>query len=184
VKSLNEFPDIVLSSFHSSLKSKTTAMPNSRKSKLLLIFLPVFFTACESRMEVKIGGGKLPLPGTWELISGTTIEGKDTVFTDYTKNRRFIKVINQTHFAFTGHDLKKGKDTVTAFFTSGAGTYALVDSNYTEHLEFCSDRAWEGNDFSFTITIQNDTLTQTGIEKIEKIGVNRLNIERYKRVGK
>ena len=156
-------------------------MAYARKLRLLFILLPVLFTACESKMEVKLGNGTLPLAGTWELISGTTIQGKDTAFTDYTKNRKFIKIINQTHFAFTGHDLNKGKDSANAFYTSGAGTYSLVDSNYTEHLEYCSDRAWEGNDFSFTITIQNDTLTQTGVEKIEKIGVNRLNIERYKR---
>ncbi len=101
--------------------------------------------------------------------------------TDYTKNRKFLKIINGTHFAFVGHDLNKGKDSL-AFYTSGAGTYTLNDSVYTEHLQFCSDRAWEGNDFPFHILIQNDTLTQTGIEKIEKIGVNRLNIERYVRV--
>jgi hypothetical protein len=116
--------------------------------------------------------------GTWELISGTTIQGKDTSVTDYTKNKKFLKIINGSHFAFVGHDLKKGKDTL-AFYTSGAGTYTLTDSLYTEHLQFCSDRAWEGNDFSFTILIKDDTLTQTGIEKVEKIGVNRLNIERY-----
>ncbi len=116
--------------------------------------------------------------GTWKLISGTTIQGKDTSVTDYTKNKKFLKIINGSHFAFVGHDLTKGKDTL-AFYTSGAGTYTLTDSLYTEHLEFCSDRAWEGNDFPFTILIKDDTLTQTGIEKVEKIGVNRLNIERY-----
>jgi len=79
-----------------------------------------------------------------------------------------------------GHDLSKGKDSA-AFYTSGAGTYTLADSTYTEHLQFCSDRAWEGNDFTFTVSIRNDSLTQTGIEKIEKINVNRLNIERYVR---
>ncbi len=122
-----------------------------------------------------------PLIGTWELVSGTTIQGKDTTVTDYTKNKKFLKIINATHFAFVGHDLNKGKDSL-AFYSSGAGTYTLKDSSYTEHLQFCNDRAWEGNDFSFTILIQNDSLTQTGIEKIEKINVNRLNIERYVRV--
>jgi len=58
----------------------------------------------------------------------------------------------------------------------------LVDSSYTEHLEFCSAREWENNDFHFTISIRNDTLIQTGIEKVESAGVNRLNIEKYVRV--
>jgi hypothetical protein len=122
------------------------------------------------------------LIGTWELVSGTTIQGKDTTVTDYTKDRKFLKIINGSHFSFIGHDLNKGKDSLHVFYTSGAGTYTLTDTSYTEHLQFCSDRVWEGNDFTFHILIQNDSLTQTGIEKIEKINVDRLNIERYVRV--
>jgi Lipocalin-like domain len=145
------------------------------------VFILLALTACESKQN-----SDKPAPpvnsmiGTWELVSGTTIQGRDTTFTDYTKNRKFLKIINGTHFSFVGHDLSKGKDSA-AFYTSGAGTYALSDSTYTEHLQFCSDRAWEGNDFTFTVSIRNDSLTQTGIEKIEKINVNRLNIERYVR---
>ena len=56
-----------------------------------------------------------PMIGTWELVSGTTIQGKDTTFTDYTKNRKFLKIINSTHFAFVGNDLTKGKDSL-AFY--------------------------------------------------------------------
>ena len=123
----------------------------------------------------------LPIDGTWQLISGTTIEKGDTTITYYTKNLSFIKIINKTHFAFLKHDLTKGKDT-SAVFGSGGGSYSLKDSLYTEHLEYCSDRAWEGNDFTFTITIKNDTLIQSGIEKVENAGVNRLNIEKYVRV--
>ena len=152
--------------------------------KLLSTALLFLFelAACESKHDMdKPAQPANPLIGTWELVSGTTIQGKDTTVTDYTKNKKFLKIINDGHFSFVGHDLSKGKDSA-AFYTSGAGTYTLTDSNYTEHLQFCSDRAWEGNDFSFTIVIQNDSLTQTGIEKIEKINVNRLNIERYVRV--
>ena len=90
-------------------------------------------------------------------------------------------MINDSHFAFAGHDLNKGKDS-TAFFSSGSGKYELADSNYTEHLQYCNDRQWEGNDFHFTVTISNDTLIQQGIEKIDSIGVNRLNIEKYIRL--
>ena len=123
----------------------------------------------------------VPITGTWKLFSGTLIEKGDTTVTDYTKNQSFIKIINNSHFAFLLHDLKNGKDS-SAVFSSGGGSYSLKDSLYTEHLEYCSDRQWEGHDFQFTITIQNDTLTQKGVEKIEKIGVDRINIERYVRV--
>ncbi|HEV3224286.1 MAG TPA: hypothetical protein VGZ90_15495 [Puia sp.] len=149
--------------------------------KLLSAFILILagLISCESNKNTEMPVAPVnPMIGTWELISGTTIQGKDTAVTVYTKNKKFLKIINGTHFSFVGHDLTKGKDTL-AFYTSGAGTYTLADSLYTEHLQFCSDRAWEGNDFSFTILIKDDTLTQTGIEKVEKIGVNRLNIERY-----
>ena len=125
----------------------------------------------------------IPLEGTWKLLSGTTIEKGDSTVTDYTKGKEFIKIINDTHFAFLSHDLNKGKDSAAAF-SSGGGSYSLADSLYTEHLEYCSDRQWEGNSFEFTITISGDTLTQKGIEKIENIGVNRINIEKYIRVKK
>jgi hypothetical protein len=144
-------------------------------------FVLFFLPACESKQNTdKPASPANPMIGTWQLITGETIQGKDTTITDYTKNRKFLKIINDTHFSFVGHDLTKGKD--SAFYSSGAGTYDLKDSSYTEHLQFCSDREWEGHDFTFTVSIQNDSLTSTGIEKLEKINVNRLNIEKYVRV--
>jgi hypothetical protein len=123
----------------------------------------------------------IPLLGTWRLITGTIVEKGDSVVTDYTTKVSFIKIINDTHFAFLQHDLNKGKDS-GAVFVAGGGSYSLKDSLYTEHLEYCSARDWEGNDFTFTIEIKNDTLIQTGIEKVESAGVNRLNIEKYVKV--
>jgi hypothetical protein len=123
---------------------------------------------------------RLPITGTWKLISGTLIEKGDTTVTWYTKDVSFIKIINDTHFAFLSHDLNKGKDS-SAMYSSGGGSYSLKNNQYTEHLEYCNDRQWEGNDFSFTISINKDTLIQTGIEKVADAGVNRLNIEKYVR---
>ncbi|MBC7826861.1 MAG: hypothetical protein H7122_03875 [Chitinophagaceae bacterium] len=122
-----------------------------------------------------------PIVGTWKLITGTLIEKGDTVVTEYTRNASFLKIINDTHFAFIHHDLHKGKDSA-AVFSSGGGSYSLKDSLYTEHLEYCSAREWEGHDFTFTIDIKNDTLIQSGVEKIESEGINRVNIEKYVRV--
>jgi hypothetical protein len=122
-----------------------------------------------------------PIQGTWKLLTGTLIDKGDTTVTDYTKDKEFIKIINATHFAFLSHDLNKGKDS-SAMFSAGGGKYSLKDSVYTEHLEYCNDRQWEGNDFQFTVTINNDTLIQQGVEKIDSIGVNRLNIEKYVRI--
>lgn len=137
--------------------------------------------SCTAKTSIEVKGPSLPIEGTWKLITGTLIEKGDTVVTQYTKNISFIKIINNTHFAFMLHDLKKGKDT-TATYSSGGGAYTLKDSLYTEHLEYCSDRAAEGYDFTFTIRINNDTLTQHGIEKIESKGIERMNTEVYVRI--
>ena len=122
------------------------------------------------------------IAGTWKLISGTLIENGDTVVTDYTKDVSFIKIINDTHFAFLEHDLTKGKDT-SAVFVAGGGKYQLKDSLYTEHLEYCSAREWEGYSFNFTVAIKYDTLIQVGLEQVKEAGINRLNIEKYIRMS-
>jgi hypothetical protein len=147
-----------------------------RLATTIAIITMLLFIACTNNKKSS------PIAGTWRLLSGTVIEKKDTTITDYTKDKEFIKIINDSHFSFLGHDLNKGKDSATAFFTAGGGTYTLKDSAYTEHLEYCNDRQWEHNDFSFTITIHNDTLVQQGIEKVEGTGINRVNIEKYVRL--
>ena len=150
------------------------------KTRYVPVLLIILLAACNADTNIEDGKQTaLPIKGTWQLISGTTIEKNDTVITDYTKKISFIKIINDTHFAFLKHDLNKGKDSATATFESGGGSYSLKDSLYTEHLEYCSARQWEGNDFSFIVTIKNDTLIQSGIEKVDNAGINRLNIEKY-----
>lgn len=121
-----------------------------------------------------------PLIGTWKLLTGTLIEKGDTTVTDYTKNRSFIKIINESHFSFLNHTLRND----TTDFSAGGGTYSLNGNNYTERLEYCSAKEWEGHDFSFTVTIFGDTLVQSGIEKIESQGIDRINIEKYIRYKK
>ncbi|HEY0899333.1 MAG TPA: hypothetical protein VGD90_08355 [Sphingobacteriaceae bacterium] len=149
------------------------------KTKIALVIVAFAFFSCltEKRQET----GKKPIVGTWKLLSGTLIENGDTTITDYTRDVSFIKIINDTHFSFLQHDLKKGKDSA-AVFVSGGGRYSLTKDSYTEHLEYCSAREWEGNDFTFTITLKGDTLVQNGSEVVEAAGVNRVNIEKYLRV--
>jgi hypothetical protein len=143
--------------------------------------LIAFLFSCHSEIKTGSEAGPKRILGTWQLLKGTLIEKGDTTITDYTKNISFIKIINDTHFAFLQHDLSKGKDS-PAVYVSGGGRYSLKDSLYTEHLEYCSAREWEGNDFAFTVNFKNDTLTQYGLEKVESAGVNRINIEKYVRV--
>jgi hypothetical protein len=144
---------------------------------LLVIFLA---TSCQDSNSKKTV--RAPIEGTWKLISGTLIEKGDTTITDYTGHIAMIKIINATHFSFLNHDLKKGADS-TAVFAAGGGRYTISGDAYTEFLEYCSYREWEGNTFPFTVDIKGDTLIQQGIEKIENLGVERLNIEKYTRVA-
>jgi hypothetical protein len=154
------------------------------------LFIPILttitiFTSCQEQPKqgsaAVTSSGSNPLKGTWKLLNGTLIEKGDTVTTDYTKKNSFIKIINDTHFAFLQHDLKKGKDSA-ASFSAGGGKYTLKDSVYTEHLEYCTAREWEEHEFTFNIQIQNDTLIQRGVEIVETAGINRINIEKYTRV--
>jgi len=152
------------------------------KKQILLIATLIILISCSTSVQKNdTKQATIPIQGTWKLLTGTLIEKGDTTITDYTKDKEFIKIINDTHFAFLMHDLSKGKDSA-AEFSAGGGKYSLKDSLYTEHLEYCNDRQWEGNNFDFTVTINNDTLIQKGLEKIDSLGVNRINIEKYLRL--
>lgn len=152
--------------------------------KLTTILLASFFVSCNTTPK---GSGDKPAPlpiiGTWQLISATTTE-RDSTFSTFNPNHKMIKIITPTHFAFFNHDVKMGKDSATAAFSAGGGTYTLSDSLYTEHLEYFNQREWEDHTFSFIAAIKNDTFTQQGVEKLEKLGIDRLIVEKYKRIKK
>jgi len=148
------------------------------KQSVLLTLLSVLLISCNT--STKNNELSTPVKGTWELISGTTIVKDDTTHTDYTKGQKMIKIINDTHFAFLRHDLNQGKDS-SAIFDSGAGRYTLNGDQYTEYLDYCNHREWEGHTFTFKVLVVNDTLTQSGIEKVEEAGIDRMIIEKYTR---
>jgi hypothetical protein len=150
------------------------------KSTFVYCLVFVIIVSCNSSGD-KPTGTNLNIEGTWQLVTGTLIENGDTTVTDYTKDQAMIKIINETHFSFLNHDLKKEKDS-TAIFSAGGGRYLLEGDQYTEYLEYCNHREWEGHTFQFTINIDGDTLTQRGVEKIENLNVERYNIEKYTRV--
>ena len=147
------------------------------KWPLRLVFIIVMATSCGNKLKQS----PISIIGTWVLISATTTE-RDTTFSTFNPNSKMVKIINATHFAFLSHPLNMGKDSLTNVFTAGGGEYTLVDSIYTEHLEYFIDRKWENNKFQFVVKIVGDTLIQTGIEKIDKLGVNHVIVEKYKKV--
>ncbi len=93
-----------------------------------------------------------------------------------------IKILNPTHFAFLNHAVNAKQDSSAAPFSAGGGTYTLVDSTYTEHLDYFVDPAWENHTFEFVVTIAQDTLIQKGVEKLEELGIDRIIVEKYRRV--
>lgn len=141
---------------------------------ILILILIITITSCTSEKK------EIPLAGTWRLISAETTE-KDSTFSTFNPKTKMIKIINDSHFAFFNHDLNNGKDSTNAVFFGGGGKYTLKDSTYTENLEFFNNRQWENNKFEFIVKIKNDTLIQKGIEKIEKLGIDRVIVEKYVR---
>jgi hypothetical protein len=149
------------------------------KIKLSLLFIAIISYSC-SQNQTKTQNSDLPIVGTWELISATTTE-KDSTFSTFDPKLKMIKIINPDHFSFFQHDLTMGKEP-NPKFSAGAGKYTLVNDTYTEYLEYFSNREWENNKFEFKISIKNDTLIQQGVEKVEKLGIDRIITEKYKRV--
>lgn len=148
------------------------------KLSLALLLTATIFTSCGENSDKQ---KPIPLVGTWQLISATSTE-RDSTYSTFNPNNKMIKIITPTHFAFFNHDLTQGKDSTTATFAGGGGEYTLVDSVYTEHLQYFNLREWEDHKFQFVVKIQNDTLTQSGVEKLEKLGIDRVIVEKYVRV--
>lgn len=151
--------------------------------KALLSFLSavLVLSSCSHQTKQPEQTTSSPLIGTWKMVSAITIKGKDTTVTDYTVGKEFIKIITPTHFSFLSHDLSKGKDS-TASFVAGGGRVKMGEGKYTEYLDYCNSREWEGGIFELGYTIKGDTLITSSVEKIEKLGIDQLNMEKLIRV--
>lgn len=139
-----------------------------------IIALLFVFCACEKQSTSS-------LEGTWQLISATSTE-KDSTFSTFNPKVKMVKIINDSHFAFLSHDITGAKDSTRAAYTAGGGSYTLKDSLYSENLEYFIDPQWENHKFEFVVKIQNDTLVQKGVEKLEKLGIDRVIVEKYVRL--
>ncbi|MCB0610520.1 MAG: hypothetical protein KDD12_22545, partial [Lewinella sp.] len=97
------------------------------KNTLLLILPALIAISCAPKDRPE----PAPLLGTWKLLTGTTINGRDTSTVDYTQGQEMIKIITPTHFAFMRHDLNGGKDS-TAVYVAGGGRVGIKGNIYTE----------------------------------------------------
>src|SRR6187200_3038420 len=92
----------------------------------MLIFLMIIAACTESQKRDPQIADEVSLKGTWKLLTGILIEKGDTVVTDYTTDKSFIKIINDSHFAFLSHTLRKD----TTDFSAGGGDYSLNGNDY------------------------------------------------------
>lgn len=145
------------------------------KSRLFAALIAIS-TACSDQKDATETAPSII--GTWSLSSSRIITKGDTLVTFPVEGQEMIKIFNDQHFAFFKHDVDQGKGD-SAVFVAGAGIYELDGEKYTERLQYCNYREWENRDFHFTLKIENDTLIQSGIEKIDSLNVNQEILEIY-----
>ena len=135
-----------------------------------ICLLLVACTQTEKKKEVH------PVVGSWQLVYAH-IEQNDSIEVKDLENSSFIKIINDTHFAF----LNQVPETREGFY-GGAGTYTLVGDEYAEILEYVGNPVLRGHEFSFKVEFKGDTLIQSGVEKVEAAGMDRYIVEKYLRI--
>lgn len=139
------------------------------------ILVPVCLMVLGCQTPSGPSSSALPVQGTWRLITGTVVTKGVPAVTDYTRGKSFIKIINDSHFAFLTHDVNVPRDS-SNHFDGGGGNYTLKGDQYTERLDYYTDKQYEGKTYTFTLTFHGDTLVQHGME-----GPDRENTERYVR---
>ena len=118
------------------------------------------------------------ITGTWKMVYAE-IREKDSVQVKDLDSTDFIKIINETHFAFFNQDRGTAEN-----FMAGAGTYSFDGSQYVETLDFISVPEIRGHEFPFEVEIRGDSLIQQGHEKVEAAGIDRYILEKYIRLKK
>lgn len=150
------------------------------KKCVTLIISLIILAACTERKENKqveqLNNEKHKIVGTWKLFYGE-IKEKDSVQIKDLSNTDFIKIINETHFAFFNQDKETGEN-----FYGGGGTYSLDGNDYIERLNYVGVENVRGHEFPFTIEINGDTLIQYGLEEVKEANINRDIIEKYIRI--
>ncbi len=114
--------------------------------------------------------------GTWKLVYGEIRENDSLEVKDLSKSD-FIKIINDTHFAF----FNQNKNSSLGFY-GGAGTYELKGTDYIETLNYIESESYRGHQFPFTVEIKGDSLIQFGLEEIQEANIKRHIVEKYIRI--
>ena len=150
------------------------------KNVFILFFLVFSIIACQQKKETaKILEAKPvnKIIGTWKMVYADIKENDSLQIKDLSKSE-FVKIINESHFAFFNQD-----HTDATLFYGGGGTYTLENDTYTEKLQFTSVDDVRNHEFPFTIEIKNDTLIQYGLEEIKEANIKRHIVEKYIRIN-
>lgn len=144
----------------------------------LLLTSIILFSCKESKTETDkiISNKKNPIEGSWKLVYADITEN-DSVQVKDLNNNDFIKIINETHFAFFNQDRGTNEN-----YVAGAGTYSFNGEDYIETLNFIPAVAYRNHVFPFKVEIKGDTLIQHGHEKIEEADLDRYILEKYIRI--
>lgn len=124
----------------------------------------LLLTSCNTLLSPE-DKNEIDLNGTWKMVYA---EIKDLTHTS------FIKIINDSHFAFFNQDENNQNS-----FYGGAGTYMLDHNKYIETLSYTSIDAVRNHEFPFTIEMKGDTLIQFGLEHVKEANINREIVEKY-----
>ncbi|AUS06558.1 hypothetical protein [Pseudotamlana carrageenivorans] len=92
------------------------------------------------------------ISGTWKMVYAKIIENDSTMVKDLS-HTEFIKIINDSHFAFFNQDLNNDEN-----FYGGGGTYLLNGDDYQEVLSYTSAKHLKDHSFSFKVQFKGDTL--------------------------
>lgn len=144
-----------------------------------LCLIPLFFSCNDykEKLKVKKTQSELNIVGSWELVYADVLENDSLQIKDM-RDVEFIKIINDSHFAFFNMNISDSDS-----FMSGGGTYILVGDNYSEKLDFFKNKEYRGETFHFTVEMKGDTLIQHGLEEIKEANIKRYIVEKYLRVN-
>lgn len=143
------------------------------KQIIIFVIFLITMVSCKKGVVLKVGDESNKIIGTWKLVYGE-IKENDSVKVKDLSNTEFIKIINDSHFAFFNQKIDDDEG-----FYGGAGTYVLKDSIYIEKLDFIGVKSIRGHEFSFIIEFSGDTLIQYGLEEVKEANIKRYIIEKY-----
>ena len=120
------------------------------------VVLVMGFALALAGQQTPAKGGSSHL-GTWQLVS--TKYGDEKEFSNYSAERRRVKLITATHFTWVDYN----GDTKEISSAAG-GPYSLEGNVYTETIEFVGEgmESYLGKKQAFTIKIDGDKLSQSG----------------------